>query len=68
MKGFNRFVLRFGQTVKQWLFFMLYLSFFRLSFILYFRNKMDPATGVPDAVLVNGDPGRLGATEVTDDS
>jgi len=51
MKGFNRFVLRFGQTVKQWLFFMLYLSFFRLSFILYFRNKMDPATGVPDAVL-----------------
>lgn len=51
MKGFNRFLLQFNQDVKQWLFFMLYLSFFRISFILYFRSKIEPATGVSDVLM-----------------
>ncbi len=51
MKGFNRFLLQFRQDVKQWLFFMLYLSFFRVSFILYFRSRIEPATGLSDVVM-----------------
>jgi phosphoglycerol transferase MdoB-like AlkP superfamily enzyme len=51
MKGFNRFLLQFQQDVKQWLFFMLYLSFFRISFILYFRSKIEPATGLSDVLM-----------------
>src|SRR3990172_1242045 len=51
MKGFNRFLLQFRQDVKQWLFFMLYLSFFRLSFILYFRSRIEPATGLSDVLM-----------------
>ena len=51
MKGFNRFLLQFRIIVRQWLFFMLYLSFFRFAFILYFRNKMDSATAAADVLL-----------------
>jgi phosphoglycerol transferase MdoB-like AlkP superfamily enzyme len=51
LKGFNRFLLQFRQDVKQWLFFMLYLSFFRLAFILYFRGRIETAAGVSDVVL-----------------
>ena len=51
MKGFNRFLLNFRQDVKQWLFFMLYLSFFRISFILFFRSKIEPATGLADVLM-----------------
>jgi phosphoglycerol transferase MdoB-like AlkP superfamily enzyme len=51
MKGFNRFLLQFRQDVKQWLFFMLYLSFFRIAFILYFRAKIGPSTGLSDVLM-----------------
>jgi phosphoglycerol transferase MdoB-like AlkP superfamily enzyme len=51
VRGFNRFLLQFLKDVKQWLFFMLYLSFFRLAFISFFRNKIEPATGVSDILL-----------------
>jgi phosphoglycerol transferase MdoB-like AlkP superfamily enzyme len=51
MRGFNRFLLRFLNDVKQWLFFMLYLSCFRIAFISFFRNKIDPATGVSEVLL-----------------
>jgi len=51
MKGFNRFLLQFRQDVKQWLFFMLYLSFFRISFILYFRSKIETVTGISDVLM-----------------
>ena len=51
MLGFNRFLLQFLKDVKQWLFFMLYLSFFRLAFIAFFRNKIEPATGVSEVLL-----------------
>ncbi len=51
MKGFNRFLLQFRIIVKQWLFFMLYLSFFRFAFILFFRNKVDSATAATDVLL-----------------
>jgi phosphoglycerol transferase MdoB-like AlkP superfamily enzyme len=51
MNGFNRFLLQFRQDAKQWLFFMLYLSCFRISFILYFRNKIEPATGLSDVLM-----------------
>ncbi len=51
MKGFNRFLLQLRQDIKQWLFFMLYLSFFRVSFILYFRSKIDTATGLSDVLM-----------------
>ena len=51
MKGFNRFLLQFRQDVKQWLFFMLYLSLFRISFILYFRSRIEPATGLSDVLM-----------------
>ena len=51
MKGFNRFLLQFQQDVKQWLFFMLYLSFFRFTFILYFRSKIESATGLSDILM-----------------
>ncbi len=56
MKGFNRFLLQFQKDVKQWIFFMLYLSFFRIVFVLYFRNKIDAASSVSDvlAVALNG--------------
>jgi phosphoglycerol transferase MdoB-like AlkP superfamily enzyme len=56
MKGFNRFLLQFQQDVKHWLFFMLYLSLFRLCFIVSFRAKIGPAAGFPDilAALLNG--------------
>ncbi len=48
MKGFNRFLLQFQKDVKQWLFFMLYLSLFRIAFILFFRNRMDAASSFSD--------------------
>jgi phosphoglycerol transferase MdoB-like AlkP superfamily enzyme len=51
MNGFNRFLLQFRQDVKQWLFFMLYLSFFRISFILYFRSRIEPASGLSDVLM-----------------
>src|SRR3972149_10984150 len=51
MKGFNRFLLQFQQDVRQWLFFMLYLSFFRIFFIIFFRSKIEPATGLADVFM-----------------
>lgn len=51
MPGFNRFLLQFLKDVKQWLFFIFYLSFFRLAFIAFFRNKIEPATGVSEVLL-----------------
>ena len=56
MKGFNRFLLQFQQDVKLWLFFMLYLSVFRICFILSFHAKIGPAAGFADilAALLNG--------------
>jgi len=56
MKGFNRFLLHFQKDVKHWLFFMLYLSFFRTCFILTFRGRIGSAAGFSDilAALLNG--------------
>lgn len=56
MKKFNRFLLHFLKDVKLWLSFMLYLSLFRVSFIFYFRNKMQPDTSYSDIVfsVLNG--------------
>ncbi len=51
MKKFNRFLLHFMKDAKLWLSFMLYLSLFRISFIFYFRDKMQPNTGYSDIVL-----------------
>jgi len=51
MTGFNRFLLQFRQDVKQWIFFMLYLSFFRITFIFYFRSRIEPATGLSDVLM-----------------
>ena len=51
MKGFNRFLLQFQQDVKQWLFFMLYLSLFRVSFILYFQSRIGPASRLTDVLM-----------------
>ncbi len=51
MKKFNRFLLHFLSDAKLWLSFMLYLSLFRISFILYFRNKMQPDTAFSDIVF-----------------
>jgi phosphoglycerol transferase MdoB-like AlkP superfamily enzyme len=51
MKRFNRFLLHFLKDVKLWLSFMLYLSLFRIAFIIYFRNKMQQDTNYSDIVL-----------------
>lgn len=51
MKGFNRFLLQFRQDGKQWLFYMLYLSFFRVVFIITFRSRIGPATGISDVLM-----------------
>lgn len=51
MNKFNRFLLHFLKNVKLWLSFMLYLSFFRLAFIFYFRNKIEPGTYYSDFAL-----------------
>jgi len=56
MKGFNRFLIQFQYDVKQWLFFMLYLSFFRICFILLFRARIGSGAGFFDVLsaLLNG--------------
>lgn len=56
LKGFDRFLQRFLVSVKQWLFFMLYLMLFRLAFILFFRNRIEPSTASLDVFLtaING--------------
>jgi len=56
MKSFNRFLIHFQKDVKQWIFFMLYLSCFRIAFILYFRSKIDAASSFSDvlAIALNG--------------
>jgi phosphoglycerol transferase MdoB-like AlkP superfamily enzyme len=51
MKKFNRFLLHFLKNAKLWLTFMLYLSLFRISFIFYFRHKMQPGTSFSDIML-----------------
>jgi phosphoglycerol transferase MdoB-like AlkP superfamily enzyme len=56
VRGFNRFLHQFRQDVRQWLFFMLSLSFFRLAFIVFFRNKIEPSTAASAALftMLNG--------------
>ena len=51
MNKFTRFFFQFLKHAKLWLSFMLYLSFFRLAFIFYFRNKMEPGTHFSDMAL-----------------
>jgi phosphoglycerol transferase MdoB-like AlkP superfamily enzyme len=51
VNGFNRFLIHFRKDVKQWIFFMLTLSLFRISFILFFRDKIDVATPALDVLL-----------------
>lgn len=48
MKGFHRFLFQFLNDAKQWLFFVLYLSFFRIAFIFFFRSRIEPSTGIPE--------------------
>src|SRR5574337_303793 len=56
MPNWNRFREEFRKDLKQWLFFMLTLSFFRAVFIIYFRTKIDPASSAADIAkaLMNG--------------
>ncbi len=49
-KGFNRFLIHFQKDVKEWLFYMLYLLFFRLVFLAYYRGKMDAASSAKDVL------------------
>jgi phosphoglycerol transferase MdoB-like AlkP superfamily enzyme len=51
MQGFNRFLQQLLTSAKQWLFFMLYLSFFRFAFLLFFRNRMEPTSGLSEALF-----------------
>ena len=51
MNRFNRILIHFLKNFKLWLSFMLYLSFFRLAFIFFFRSKMEPGTHYSDIVL-----------------
>ncbi len=51
MKRFNRYLLQFLKDAKLWLFFMFYLSIFRIAFIVYFRRKLDPDTHLTDVFL-----------------
>jgi len=53
MKGFNRFLFYFLKDAKQWLFFLLYLVIFRVSFILFFRNRIDAASTLSDIIRAN---------------
>lgn len=47
-RGFNAFLLNFFQNVKQWLLFMFCLTAFRLSFLLFFQDKIDQASTAAD--------------------
>ncbi len=49
-KGFNRFLIHFQKDVKEWLFFMLYLLFFRLVFLAYYHSKMDAASSAANVL------------------
>ncbi|HXY62447.1 MAG TPA: sulfatase-like hydrolase/transferase, partial [Nitrospirota bacterium] len=51
-----RFLLRFLKDAKLWLSFMIYLSLFRIAFIFYFRNRIQPDSSYSDIVfsLLNG--------------
>ncbi len=51
MKKFNRFLISFLRDAKLWLSYMVYLSLFRISFILYFRNKLQSDTNYSDIIL-----------------
>ncbi len=56
MLSWNRFREEFRKDLKQWLFFMLTLSFFRVILIVYFRDKIDAASSGTDVAkaLMNG--------------
>ena len=51
MTGFDRFLIQLRKDLKQWVFFMLLLSLFRIVFILLFRAKINPATPSADILL-----------------
>ncbi len=56
MLSWNRFRDEIRKDVMQWLVFMLTLSFFRVVLIVYFRDKIDPASSSADVAkaLMNG--------------
>jgi phosphoglycerol transferase MdoB-like AlkP superfamily enzyme len=56
VKKFNSFLRYFLRDAKLWLSFMVYLSLFRISFIFFFRNKIQPDTSYSDIVfsVLNG--------------
>ncbi len=66
MKGFSRFLLQFLKDGKQWLFFMLYLSIFRIVFILFFRNRIDDASTISDILWTTLNGLRYDAMVATD--
>ncbi len=56
MNGWDRFIAQLRQDLKQWLFFMLTLSLFRMTLVVWFRDKIEPATRWIDVVntFLNG--------------
>jgi phosphoglycerol transferase MdoB-like AlkP superfamily enzyme len=48
---FNRFLIQFRKDAKQWVFFMLMLTFFRIVFLFLFRARLAPGTPGRDIVL-----------------
>jgi len=56
MSNWDRFITQFRKDLKQWLFFMLTLSFFRVVFVLYFRGGIEKTSSLSDVLesLLNG--------------
>jgi len=48
MGGWNRFLYQYLKDAKLWLFFLLYLTVFRLFFILYFHETIEETSGWPE--------------------
>ncbi len=48
MNGWDRFIAQLKQDVKQWIFFMLTLSLFRLTLVVWFRDKIEQTTSRTD--------------------
>ena len=56
MNGWDRFIAQLKQDLKQWLFFMLTLSLFRMALVVWFRDKIEQTTSWSDIVntFLNG--------------
>jgi phosphoglycerol transferase MdoB-like AlkP superfamily enzyme len=56
MNGWDRFIAQLKQDLTQWLFFMLSLSLFRMTLVVWFRDKIEHTTPWTDIVntFLNG--------------